>query len=87
MRAKVLMFVCALIIAVSAASTAAAYGPAPTPDPLPTRTEVAVLPPADAAGGSKAGTSRTIDDLRDSAALVLVGSMLIGLAAAVRRTA
>ncbi len=30
---------------------------------------------------------RGVDDLRDSAALVLVGSMLIGLAAAVRRTA
>ncbi len=85
MRSKVTSFVAAIIIAVTVASTVAAAAPAQ--NPAPGRTEVAVLPPADPVADSKPGGARTVDDLRDSAALVLVGSMLIGLAAAVRRTA
>ncbi len=85
MRSKAMAFVSALIIA-AAVSTAVAAS-APAQNPAPARTEVAVLPPAEPVADAKPGAGRTVDDLRDSAALVLVGSMLIGLAAAVRRTA
>ena len=50
-------------------------------------TEAAVLPPAEPASANTAIHRSDSADLRDSAALVLVGTMLIGLAAAVRRTA
>ncbi len=54
------------------------------------RTEATVLPEEAATqpdGTKTHGRAGDSVDLRDSAALVLVGSMLIGLAAAVRRTA
>jgi hypothetical protein len=50
-------------------------------------TEAAVLPPVEPAAVKTASPGRDGVDLRDCAALVLVGTMLIGLAAAVRRTA
>lgn len=84
MRPRVLTFVCVIFLAAAAAASAAP-GQAPSQPAL--RAEAAVLPPADPVAGSRAGAWRTSDDLRDSAALVLVGSMLLGLAAAVRRTA
>ncbi len=85
MRKTLLAFVSAIVLAVAASGASARVLPqaemrtaSAEEHPL-TRAEapVAVLKPAG---------QRGVDDLRDCAALVLVGSMLIGLAAAVRRT-
>jgi hypothetical protein len=50
------------------------------------RADVTVMPQADVRARPPGAGARTAQDFRDSAALVLVGSMLLGLAAAVRRT-
>ncbi len=50
------------------------------------RADVTVMSQPDVAS-RPASTSHGVQDFRESAALVLVGSMLLGLAAAVRRTA
>ncbi len=90
MSRKVFALAAAIIVVwfvvASASAAPRANYTAPGPDQVASHTEVAVLPPADMAGG-RGAASRSFEDLRDSAALVLVGTMLIGLAAAVRRTA
>ncbi len=84
MRQRALTFLSAALISLATFATPAA---AATGDEVRTaRAEVSVLPQPDVQA-SKDASARGIDDLRDCAALVLVGSMLIGLAAAVRRTA
>ncbi len=51
------------------------------------RADVTVLSQGDIQARPAGTAARTVQDFRDSAALLLVGSMLLGLAAAVRRTA
>jgi uncharacterized membrane protein len=86
MRTKylTLVAVAALLLVIAAASVFAVDR---NLDAVKTaRAEVAVISQPDVA--PRPGTAaRGGQDLRDSAALVLVGSMLLGLAAAVRRTA
>ncbi len=86
MRKKLVTLALAVFIALVTTVVIASGRPA---EALKTaRADVPVLPQADARTASQAAvTPHTFVDLRDSAALVLVGSMLIGLAAAVRRTA
>jgi hypothetical protein len=82
MRQRILQASSAVLITF-AASTAVA---APMPGQVATApAEVTILPQPEAAAAAKTGVQR--NELRECAALVLVGSMLIGLAAAVRRTA
>ncbi len=71
----------------TATSAPALAGPVPPHQVAAAGTEAAVLPPSQPEGMTMPGRRSETVDLRDSAALVLVGSMLIGLAAAVRRTA
>ncbi len=69
------------------ATTAIAERRAVPEDTKTARADVGLVPPS--AMRSTAGTSapaRNIYDVRESASLVLVGGMLLGLAAAVRRT-
>jgi hypothetical protein len=71
-----LMFAAMVVVAVAAASVAAASRPPAEPARDSTAAPVAV---------QRVGIPAT--GLRDEAAMVLVGSALIGLAAAVRRAA
>ena len=68
------------VVGLAASGTVAE--PAPPADQM-ARAEASVLPQPVATPGKPT----RVNDVRDCAALVLVGSMLIGLAAAVRRTA
>ena len=82
MRQRILRVSCVALITFAASAAGAAERPGHV---APATTEV-ILPQAEAAAVAvKGGVQR--DELRDCAALVLVGCMLIGLAAAVRRTA
>ncbi len=86
MRKKVVTLVFAALLALI--TTVVLASGRPTEVLRTARADVAVLPETDGRSVSSTGVaSRTVVDLRDSAALVLVGGMLIGLAAAVRRTA
>ncbi len=86
MRQILFAFVLAIFLASVAATTARAGRPF-SGEMKSARTEVAaVITPADVRPAARADEARGVNDLRDSAALVLVGTMLIGLAAAVRRT-
>jgi len=75
----------AILVFVLAAGTAFAGRPAEKEQFQTSRAEVVVLAKPEAPGAAPESISRTVTDLRDSAALILVGSMLLGLAAAVRR--
>lgn len=89
MRHRLLILAFALFTAMLAAIVFATDTRQPREEIKTARAEVAVLPqpavhqplPTGAPG------SRAFDDFRESVALVLVGGVLIGLAAAVRRTA
>ncbi len=82
MRRRTLAFASAVVISLATLVT-----PAAAPQEVRTaRAEASVLPQPDIPAASKDAGTRGVDDMRDCAALVLVGSMLLGLAAAVRRT-
>ncbi len=66
-------------------SSAAFAAPAPNATLRTASADAPALPPESAPVSARPAAS--FDELRDCAALVLVGGMLIGLAAAVRRTA
>ncbi len=85
MRKRVLAF--ASIVVISLAASTVSAGVLPQADVRTASAEEHALARADAPVPLKPAAPRGVEDLRDSAALVLVGSMLIGLAAAVRRTA
>jgi hypothetical protein len=74
-----------IALAIVIASPAPA-GPAPR-QMAEVHAEAAVLPAPGPDSAKAAGRRSESVDLRDSASLVLVGTMLLGLAAAVRRTA
>ncbi len=86
MRKRVLAFVSIVVVVAAASGASASVVPqaelrtASADEHALARTEAAPL-------ALKPAGQRGVEDLRDCAALVLVGSMLIGLAAAVRRTA
>ncbi len=72
---------------IAVALSSAAAGAAPEADMRTARADGSTLSHSDlAAATMKPVGPQASDDVRDSVALVLVGSMLIGLAAAVRRT-
>ncbi len=87
MRKKYFILAFAVLLAIAAA-TAFALDRTADATLRNARADVAVMPQSDVVSRPVAGspTPRTAQDFRDSAALILVGSMLLGLAAAVRRT-
>jgi hypothetical protein len=82
MRKKALMFASVVLFTMTLCSSAGLAAPTPEAEMRTARAEAGALPPV-----TTAGTAVNLDALRDCAALVLVGGMLIGLAAAVRRAA
>ncbi len=85
MRKQALVFASVILITAGLGTSAAWAVPASQTDIRTARAEAANLPPAAVQAPSRPAAG--FDELRDCAALVLVGGMLIGLAAAVRRTA
>ncbi len=82
------MFVSAVLLLLMLGTAAATAAPVPDGADLRTaRAEANALPAVPVATPATAQRAAGFDELRDCAALVLVGGMLIGLAAAVRRTA
>jgi hypothetical protein len=85
MRKTVLGLVSAIVVVV--ALSGAFVVAAPEAEMRTARADVSTLSHGElATAPSKPAGPQAVDDVRDSVALVLVGSMLIGLAAAVRRT-
>jgi hypothetical protein len=80
MRQRALQLSCAILVALAASASAAPMAP---PGGA-TRADAAILPQVGPASSPNARLQG--DELRECAGLVLVGSMLIGVAAAVRRT-
>ncbi len=86
MRKTVLAFVLLIVLVVATSGVSARVLPR-AEIRTASAEEHALAAPDVAPVRLKAEGQRDVEGLRDCAALVLVGSMLIGLAAAVRRTA
>ncbi|MGE5359789.1 MAG: hypothetical protein ACM3NQ_12300 [Bacteroidales bacterium] len=84
MRKKYLFLAAALVFVIAAATASAVDR---NTDPVTTaRADVTVMAEPGVAVRPPGTVARSVQDFRNSAALVLVGTMLLGLAAAVRRT-